>query len=1422
MAKKQKRHQIEHTTESIDETKIIKSSEQAHIEHTAASETHEQIIKQVSLDVAPEHTESFAFDEKTLPMDTETGPKPIEIQPLFHASYTQAASIIENETRIHSKDTPTQKCSVNVSELTPIVVSQVDETESVTTKQPEKVTASVQLSSTLITSSAAISDQIVPCDNLSALESKPTPAAAVAEFSSIPHESKTVYEQVASQREENLADSYAPDFKQAHATISAQSPIEVHEIDVGESEKDILDKYEPATQSATCSMLSNTALSTQETLAQNVPTKFYPEMIIATEEATPKFVEQIPYQTHETSTSEAENILDLQGIPDARRAHVEFSNLQAITMEQTDISESETISSHGIPSDLMATAKDTISLHKEMQTEFSQAIDSLVSSESVPYTTKTASISVEEMGGKIVETVNVLQSEQPFDTAAPLLGLEASPNYISQEGFTVSEVLVQESDVEFSSSPLAQVKAMQTHEEHKIAEQSDEQLLDTTSDYQHKETEPEFNAQINFELQKSMVHSTTITHDSEKAFDTKLQTSQPQYSIDSNVNNSLMVSEIEAKEDSADFSTEPIAQVEARKTQELYKTYEQTDDQVLDTTGEYRDDEKTPMHNVQITFELQKSTIGESVIAHDTEEAFETKLKTNEPHYTSEADVKSSVMVSETQPQEISGKFSPETVVSTTAIATQESFRAPESSKDQIFETTVDHQLHEKQPEHIAQINFELQRSMMSETVTAHDAEQAFEKAKQMGNRPQYSMTSPMNAPILVSETQTIESESSLGVKPTEDQYLTITDSPNQLARIGAVAETIPYDSTEPMASGLEKGVSAKQEPIMFHEVTVEMSTVTEPLDELDAQKLDEQKNATPGVVTKSALNVTMEESAEALGKFEITATKEQLPDVKHDLAPVHSIIVDETHPEHSTYLDIDTLKTATANVSTIDHSAAKIDENWPMETSKEFKSAAATAEQNLIQNIVESTAIEASTVITSDTIKEFEDQMEKPTKPKYSINEMRGILTEDIISQENAESNRFTLVQDAATGHIVHDVEVQHRCEQSEQTTVENIDSLEPIKSEQTVSSTKNVSDALTTARVEEVITSLSGSAFEEDKPMQQHGKIVQETFNVVGQSAQHIPLESEVALSPESTAREEYPKKSIEGRASYATSQIDLFERESELKAHEQSEMHSVKTSTEQFLTVANTLEETTLASVEFDMSTDKAPLKTAVTKVERLLESIHTEDSIANEMSSDIQTTAPKTVTAKTTHESKKSVQVEKIGIFESEDKLVPRTFEPKICDQTLEDHLKAATTQVTQIIEQTSVQPEHKVQSKIATEFASEIDQNITFESVYLEAHRDINESAHISDTPTHAVKVIEQFPLYKENTFDDKHIENLLIKPLIATQEPTELTSAYQESEINTIVNIKTDKKDDRITNKKKTKKLIETARSIEVEGRCLN
>lgn len=1401
--KKHKRHQIEHTSQEILDEKITKSttiSEQTFIEHKAESTKHEQTIKSVPLEIAPEKTESLEFDEKTLPMEIDTGPKPIEILPLFHASNIQAASTTESDTLIHLKDSPTQKCLVNITESTPLVISEVDKNEMVGTQESEQIVHLQKLSSTFITSSATVSDQVIPCDNVNVFESKAMPTTITAESSQILHESKTVLEQVATLKEGSLPSTYAPILKQATKSITLQSPIEVQEVDASESEKTIPDKYEPKVQSAICSVISNTALSTQETLTESVPTKFFPETFIATEEAVPKYVEQIPYQTQEIYLSETGNTLDLQEKPAGRQARLEFTNLQVATIEQTDISEREILSTHAIPTDkLAAMAKDTFDLHKEMRTAYSQPIDSVVPCEIGAFSVKKATSTLEEMDGKVIETVNVLQSEKPFDTIKTSIEQEASQSYVSQESFTILETLVQESDTKFSPTPPNLAKASRSQEVHKIAAQSDEQVLYAIGQYQQKDTNETLNAQINFELQKSVVNEAIMTNDSEQVFDVKLQsTTQPHYTTDSKLNSPIVISEVQIQDDNAQLTIEPMAQVEVTTTQEPYKAYEQQDQQVFDTTSEYRGDKKSISANAQINFELQKSTISESVLSHDLEQAFDTKLSTNKPHYSFESSLKSPILIAEVQVHEIDLEFSPKPTVLNTATSVQELCNAPESSENQTLESIDSYKQKEFPQESSAQINYELQKSMMGETVIAQDSEKLFEKSIHV-IQPQYSLAPNVNSSIVVCETQTIDSEEMLSIKPRETHHLNIIESGKQLSHFGSVNETILYDSPELIfPSAKKKQAAAKQEPILHHEITVEVSNTSESLEKLEKTKLNAQKKATANIIKNIALNVRTEESSESLDKLNVMPTALGTPNLKSELIPINSIVVEEAKIfDHSTHFDIDSFKTAAANVSTTEHNLlVNIDENWSMDVPDDFKSMLILADQTGNQSIVESSAVETSTIISSDSLKEFEKQIEKPIRPKVLINEQKGIVIDDIISHEHVQSDKFTLTHELVRGQISKDVTEQRRCEQTQQNIFESIGSLQQ-KTVEKASATRTLSNALTVAKTEEIQTISSGKPFEEEKIGRQHIKVVQETFNVVGQSVHETTLESAGHLTTGSKTKREYPKKTIEGLSYYDTYSVALLEKEGEMLSEDLKGSNVAKTLTEQSLPVASITVDTPLVSVQTQEETlSENQHKKALPKLERIFEGINTEDRLIQEMPTKLPTQEAKASIAKSILEYKKSIQVEGIRTFEKEEKIKHEQAEIRKCEQTIEENLKSAVYEIMQAVEEIGKHPTHMTKSAKSKELANEVDQSITYESVYLQEHSDLNESAQVI-------------------SFAENNPETLLKKPLVATQEKTELKSAHKENEINTIVDIKTNKKAGKITNKKVTKKTKPSA----TEGR---
>lgn len=1421
-AKKPKHHDIVDMTETKDETNTI-TNQQTFIEHTVASETHVQTIKTVPLENAPEYIESFLFEENTLPMETETGPKSIEILALFHASSTQTASVLEKETRINSKESPTQKCHVNISESTPLVVSEIEKTESVEPKKSIKIVTPIQVSSTLITSNAALSDIVVPFDNLNAFESETMPVQSIAESSSIPFESTTIYEQVASQKETILNKVYAPNLKQAHQSVSAQIPIEIQEIAAGESETAMLDKYEVIPQLATCSLISNTALNTEEIHSQNLSTKFYPETFIATEEATPKYVEQFPYYTQEICSSEIGNPLKLQSIFDKKQAHINFASLHAITTEQTNISESEIISSHEIPTDLMAIAKDTVDLHREIETGFSQTIDTVQPNEPIQYTMKRASISVEEMGGKLVETVNVLQSEKPLELMKPSVEQEAIPKYTPQEVFTISETLLQDSNSEFVAAKPNLAQATKSHELHKTAEQYGEVLIfEASNEYSQKPTDEAFIAKIDFELQKSLIQEANYMHDSEQAFETKLITNIPHYSHESKLNSPLVILDEQVHEMNADLSTEPTIKAEAVLKQEFYKTYQQQAEHIFDTASDYQSNEKILPFNAEINFELQKSSISQSVLAHDSEKVFETKLETNEPRYSFESNVKNPITISEAYAQERDIEFLTKPTPSISVTTKQELFKAPESSKNQLLETVDLYEFKDKKAETSAQVNFEWQKSMTSETVVTHDLEETFETKKQQ-IQPHYTLTPDIKSSISVCETQIIDSETSLGVKPSDSKHLHVIDSPKQFSYISTVSETLPYDTAELMPTSTEKSVLAKQQPFIHHEIAVELPTVSETLNQLETPKLDKEKMASLSFTHKNALKVTLKESSEALDDFKTIVQKEQYPNSCRETLPAQSIFVHETEIlEHSSRFDGDSVNTATAIISTTKHETPHIDINWPMDTLQEFKCEAIVCDQELNQKFVESTAIQTFTVNTAETFEEFEKRPELQVKPKVLVNELRGLVTENIVSQEHADQSQFEMNKETVKGHFIDDIEEQHRCEQLQPSTFESTSSLQSFSGNNLAQSTKNVSHTLTTAKVEEVIASSYATIFEHEQINQQFGRITQDVSTVVGQSVQDVLLESEHRLTENVKDKQAYPIRSIEGLSSYVTNEIETMEREKTISAKDANELLKAKITTEQCLPIADNSINTVFADVEHGISEiQEQPLRMAISKIDKLFEQ-NVKDIFVHESTSDLIKIETKSSTAKQVIEYEKSVQIERMSVLEKEEQLEPTSSEEKKCETNLQETLKIATSEISQTIEQTNKQPAHKPNSKTAIEIASEIDQATTFESVYLQEQKDLNQSAQmISELPTHGVNVFEQVPLFKEIIFDEKRTNKLFAKPFEMTQEKTELNTANKDSIINTHVNIKTNEKADNFTNKKITKRKIESVQTVEItEGKC--
>lgn len=1290
----QQKNQIETTNETITTTKT-KINEQSMIEHKNAFEIQES-IKQIPLDVAPEHIETLSFEENTIPIETDTQAKSIEILPIHHPSNViHVASAFESETQLNSMNIQKQIGSIKLNECVPLYITDFNQTESTGIQKSNEMSTSNIVTSTFVTSSSTVDSEIVTCDTIDSLKMESVTETKLAESSCIPFESKIVSELIVNTKESSLITESSPISKFAIESFDTQNPIKVEEVGVDESTINLNDNYEPKITAPEFEIISNESVNVQETFVQNTPTKFYPETFIATEEALPKYVEQKPYQTQMVCTSELESTLNIEKIPDTKQVNVEFSKQQAISVEQANLKES--VTDYSAPEHLKVKAKDSLSFYNELQTDYSQAIDTSEPTEPFAYKAQSAELSMIDFDSKIEESTNVFQSEQPFDVKKPSQMHGAILEIAPHEIFTISEIQTHEHDTQLIIEPTTSVKANKSEEPHKRTDSNYEQLLETTDIYEMKAKEHVANAQIDFELQKSTVDEITLIHDSERQFDTKqLGQHMPQYSSDTSVNNPIMITETQANECDSIFNTETPILINAVKMHEPFHTFESHTEQLLDTTTVHHIQSRDEQISAQNIVEPQKLAITEIMQTHDSESKFYVKLQEKIPHYTMNTDVNSSIIVSE------------------------------------------------------AQINL---------------------------------------------------SEDKLNIKKENKQKLSIVETPKNLMRLGTVSETLLCESAQQFDSDAEKGVHANRKSTISHEISIETNDILDNYERLDIKDND-LKKATPNVQTQNALQISMETAPESLNQIDTNVRdhNERFANLKEEFPSNNPLQVDEVEPiEYSAELNkqIGPMESF-AKVLASSHMETNVAEMWPMENTENFIETPTFTDHLTTQNILERSAIQVFTEIASDSLKDFERIRATTANSKLSVEEMKSLTTEHILTHEHTEPTSIPSIEGMLVkGNQRDDLDVQHRCEQSKMDMYEYSDNFDetPIRESNTIS---KISETLTSASINEIQVNSSAGFLDDFVSGENHAKYTQEAFNMIGQSMECVPLDSETEMVVKPKIQGKQSKMSIEEMVSYDTNIENILEKESENVMDIPKDVRISEQKSSHFLGVANVTENISLCSETSEIHSDEKQ-NYAITKYDTWLESVKSEDIVLHEMVVPSPEQQIESRTAKTMIDYKKPMNIEFTETFENAEHFEEKTVIDKQCEQTLTDYLKAPITQMPQLFEQIQPKMPDQKRNEIVNQTIEQINQSLVLETVSMIDENIPNVVAHeISDKATMAVQIMEQYPLQKEINLRESNTNKLLTKSKIVTQE-SNLNYVNRESEV---ANIQQDIENRKITNKK--------------------
>lgn len=233
------------------------------------------------------------------------------------------------------------------------------------------------------------------------------------------HDAKIVQETISNLSEEGLTLPQAPISSKAHPTVLSRESIEVTEVNKIEKELDFDSQIKLPAVTPKYHILPSESIQTSETIAEDSPSKFYPELAVPTESARKVFIEQKSYTTHVLNAPEKEDIYVPGRLPPQQTADVLLSTTESLQIAEQPSQEHE--------SELAAEPKPTTY----------KAIDSVTTVE-----------------GLTTETVNEAFSTKPFETET-YESRTATIDFREQTTVSISKVVSNEAESDLAPFTLA-------------------------------------------------------------------------------------------------------------------------------------------------------------------------------------------------------------------------------------------------------------------------------------------------------------------------------------------------------------------------------------------------------------------------------------------------------------------------------------------------------------------------------------------------------------------------------------------------------------------------------------------------------------------------------------------------------------------------------------------------------------------------------------------------------------------------------------------------------------------------------------------------------------------------------------------------------------------------------------------------------
>lgn len=447
-----------------------------------------------------------------------------------------------------------------------------------------------------------------------------TPSSAKIEL--YVHDAKIVQETISNLSEEGLTLPQTPASSKAHRSVLSRESIEVTEVNKIEKEQDFDSQIKLPSVTPKYHILPSESIQTSETIAEDRPSKFYPELAVPTESARKVFIEQKSYTTHVLNAPEKEDIYIPGRLPPQQKADVLLFTTEPLQIAEPAAQERESEFA-AMPKPTTYQAFDTLATLEGLTTETVNEAFSTRPFETESYETRTATIDFREQTTVSVSKIvsNEVESElAPFELAP---SAKASTCLSTLSVGESVEPFVHEKETLHQGAPRPnEATAEAILEPNENISVTEIETADTTGRFSPEAMDRSEFATTGFTLQQSHAVSAVVTNEKETEFVGKTDQKPAFAATQLDVQNQLEVITHDTSERESDFKAPqmPADQVAKAVPTDMLKSV-----QVQETTTNVSATELTqPMRETSAahvrTEELEEKIISETTIYEGTQE----------------------------------------------------------------------------------------------------------------------------------------------------------------------------------------------------------------------------------------------------------------------------------------------------------------------------------------------------------------------------------------------------------------------------------------------------------------------------------------------------------------------------------------------------------------------------------------------------------------------------------------------------------------------------------------------------------------------------------------------------------------------------------------------------------------------------------